>query len=406
LQKLNASVWLYYPYAIFGTALVLSAIFNRSRLFFAVLALALADRALLYWAPTMVSGRARLALFDAVTILLPLNLTALSFVRDRGIVSPKGRKRIALLAAQILAVAVVLFVHPIQVLAEKAMHNPLVPHQYSDWSHVAQWSHMSQPALLVFGICGIAMLTYLFYRRQPTESGLFWTLTTAFIALDNIATPHLASIYFAAGGIILGIAVMETSYTMAYRDELTQLPSRRALNENLLKLGDAYTLAMIDVDHFKGFNDKYGHATGDQVLQMIASRLRSVSAGGKAFRYGGEEFCVMFANKPLDEAYPALEALRKAIEHSKFMVRGGDRRSGAGKKKQTRFGKKRVVVTVSIGAAAASGGLLRADDVLQAADKALYRAKNSGRNCTVTTELVSQSGKQGMAARAREALSF
>ena len=407
-KNASTTFWLYYPYAVFGTALVLSAIFNRSRLFFAVLVLALADRALVFWAPTISSLRVQHTLFDAITLLVPLNLVALSFVRDRGIVSPKGRRRIGLIVVQIVLVAVVLFVHPAQVLTEKTVHNAIVPQQYSDWSHLSEWNHISQPALLVFAVSGIAMLIYLLHRRQPTESGLFWTLIAVFIGLDNASAAHLASAYLATGGLILSIAVLETSYTMAYRDELTQLPSRRALNESLLKLGDSYTLAMVDVDHFKSFNDTYGHATGDHVLQMIGSRLASVSGGGKAFRYGGEEFCVVFPTKSVDEAYGSLESLRKAIENSKFIVRGRDRRrSNIGRKKEkSGTAKKRVIVTVSIGAASPSGQPLRADDVLRAADKALYRAKNSGRNCTVVTELVYQSGMQGVASRAREALSF
>lgn len=401
LKRLGPSFWLYYPYAIFGTALVLSAVFNRSRLFFAVLALALADRALLFWAPPLSSARARVALFDAITFLLPLNLLVLSFLRDRGIVSPKGRNRIALLAMQIATVLVILFVHPVQAFTEQAMHNAIVPRQYSDWSR------MSQPALLFFALSGIVMFLYLAYRRQPAESGLFWTLVAAFIAVDNAAAPHHAAIFFATGGLILSVAVLEASYTMAYRDELTQLPSRRALNESLLKLGDSYTLAMVDVDHFKSFNDTYGHATGDQVLQMIAARLRSVGGGGKAFRYGGEEFCVVFSNQSIDEAYPTLETLRKNIEHSKFMVRGGDRRSSDGRKrKKSRFAKKRAPVTVSIGAAAVSEQGIKADDVLRAADKALYRAKNNGRNCTVTSEIVGHPQTEGVTGRARQALSF
>jgi diguanylate cyclase (GGDEF)-like protein len=346
------------------------------------------------------STQVRQTLFDAITLLLPLNLAALSFVRDRGIVSPKGRRRIGLLALQIAAVALVLFVRPVQAFIEHAMQNAIVPHQYSEWSH------MSQPSLLVFTVSAIAMLIYLLHRRQATESGLFWTSIAAFIGLESVANPHVASIYFATAGLILSIAVLETSYTMAYRDELTQLPSRRALNENLMKLGDSYTLAMVDVDHFKSFNDTYGHATGDQCLQMIASRLANVSGGGRAFRYGGEEFCVVFANKSLDEAYPSLEGVRNAIEDSKFMVRGRDRRhSSKGRKKEkSRNPKKRVPVTVSIGAAAGVGHGFRADDVLRAADKALYRAKNNGRNCTVTTELVYRPDRGVRSAR--QALSF
>ena len=408
LKNATSQFWLYYPYVVFGAGLLLSAMFNRSRLFFAVLVLALSDRALMYWVPELASMQTRHAVFDAITLLLPLNLAALPFVRDRGIVSPRGRRRIALIAAQIAIAAVVVFVHPAQVLAERAMRDAIVPPQYSQWSHMPAWNHMSEPALLVFAVCAIAMLVYLLHRRQATESGLFWTLVAVFLGLDNTAVAHLTSIYFATGGLILSIAVLENSYTMAYRDELTQLPSRRALNESLLKLGDSYTLAMVDVDYFKSFNDTYGHATGDQVLQMIASRLSSVSGGGKSFRYGGEEFCVVFPNRSLDEAYPCLESLRKAIEHSKFIVRGSrDRRGGKGRKKMRfRSTRKRVVVTVSVGAASGNGEHVRADQVLQAADKALYRAKSSGRNCTVMTEVVSQSGTRGVASGAREALSF
>lgn len=382
LQGAAAFVWRDYPYLIFGAALLVSAIFNRSRLFFAVLIVALSDRALLWLAPRLASAGIHRTIFDAIALLLPLNLLALSFMRDRGIVSPRGRRRIALIAAQLAIVALVIFIPSVQVRAGTLMHNDMVPKQYSEWSH------MSQPALLVFLLAGAVMLIYLLQRRRPVEHALFWALVTAFIALNAGSASHLSSAYFATGGVILGIAVLETSYTMAYRDELTQLPSRRALNEALLKVGDAYTIAMVDVDHFKQFNDTYGHETGDQVLQMIASRLADVSGGGRSFRYGGEEFAVIFPNRSMDEAFPNLEMLRKAIEKSAFTVRDrSDRRSANGKKKKKQ-GKKRVTVTVSIGAASAQGEQMKSDAVLRAADKALYRAKNNGRNCTAVSELI------------------
>ena len=377
-----AFVWRDYPYFIFGAALVLSAIFNRSRLFFAVLIVALSDRALFWLAPRMASAGIHRTIFDAIAILLPLNLLALSFMRDRGIVSPRGRRRIAYITAQLAVVAVVMFIPSMQARASTLMNNDVVPKQYSEWSH------LSQPALLVFLLAGAVMLVYLLQRRRPVEHGLFWALVTAFIALNAGGAGHLSSAYFATGGLILGIAVLETSYTMAYRDELTQLPSRRALNEALLKVGDSYTVAMVDVDHFKQFNDTYGHETGDQVLQMIASRLADVSGGGKAFRYGGEEFAVIFPNRSMDEAFPNLEVLRKAIEKSLFTVRDrSDRRSPNGKKRKKQP-KKRLTVTVSIGAASIQGQQIKSDAVLGAADKALYRAKNNGRNCTAVSELL------------------
>jgi diguanylate cyclase (GGDEF)-like protein len=378
-QGMAASFWSYYPYYIFGTGLLLSAIFKCSRLFFALLIVALSDRALVWLAPTLSSVGIHRAIFDAVALLLPLNLLALSFMRDRGIVSPRGRRRVAFIVAQVAAVATVILVHPVQVRAASLLQGEIIPRSYSEWSH------MSQPALIVFLLAGAVMLVYLIDRRRPVESGLFWALVTAFIALNFGGANHLSSAYFASGGLILSIAVLETSYTLAYRDELTQLPSRRALNDALAKVGDQYAVAMVDVDHFKQFNDTYGHETGDQVLQMIASRLEDVTGGGKAFRYGGEEFAVIFPNSTVDGAYPSLETLRKSIEETPFKVRESDRRKeGRGKKKKQKRGrgKNQVQVTVSIGAAGCDRQKLPSDQVLGAADKALYRAKNNGRNCT------------------------
>src|SRR5688500_20279314 len=85
-------------------------------------------------------------------------------------------------------------------------------------------------------------------------------------------------------------SVIEASYLMAYQDGLTGLPARRALTEALHQMNGKFTIAMVDVDHFKKLNDRYGHDVGDQVLRMLASRLAKVSNGGRAFRYGGEEF--------------------------------------------------------------------------------------------------------------------
>jgi len=382
-QGMAASFWHYYPYIIFGVGLLLSAVFNCSRLFFALLVVALSDRALLWLVPRLSSAGIYQTIFDAIALLLPLNLLAFSFMRDRGIISSPGRRRVAFIAAQVVFVGLIVLIHPLQVRAAGLMQGEIIPKGYSEWSH------LSQPALLAFILAGIVMLVYLLDRRRPVESGLFWALVTAFIALNAGGASHLSSVYFASGGLILGIAVLETSYTMAYHDELTQLPSRRALNQALLKVGDAYAVAMVDVDHFKQFNDTYGHETGDQVLQMIASRLADVTGGGKAFRYGGEEFAVIFANKSVDEAYSSLETLRKKIEATPFKVRDAERRERRKKAKKRQVprlhAKKRVRVTVSIGAASCDGEGRPADEVLQAADKALYRAKNSGRNCTVVS---------------------
>ena len=188
---------------------------------------------------------------------------------------------------------------------------------------------------------------------------------------------------------MLVIALLEAFYAMAYLDELTDLPSRRSFNDAKLRLGNTYTVAMVDVDHFKHFNDTYGHDAGDQVLRMVAARIAEVSGGGKGYRYGGEEFAVLFPGKCADETFPHLERLRRSIEDLPFRLRSQERRKGKSKTKKSRLSvrsraaKRQTNVTVSIGVADVAGNRRKPDDLVKAADKALYQAKSFGRNCTV-----------------------
>jgi GGDEF domain-containing protein len=172
---------------------------------------------------------------------------------------------------------------------------------------------------------------------------------------------------------------------MAYRDELTGLLGRRALNERLAMPRRNYCIAMVDVDHFKRFNDKHGHDVGDEVLRMVAAQIARVGAGGKAFRYGGEEFCVLFPRKSLEQGAAAMEAVREAIAAYHMSLRNRalrpDRsRDGARRRGATRVGGSRVSITISAGLAARDDATSTAESVLKAADKMLYRAKAAGRN--------------------------
>lgn len=173
---------------------------------------------------------------------------------------------------------------------------------------------------------------------------------------------------------------------MAFRDELTGLPGRRALNERLQRLGRNYVLAMSDVDHFKKFNDTHGHDVGDQVLRLVASKLSKVGGGGRAYRYGGEEFALVFAGKTLDECMPHLDELREAIAVYNIHLRNQENRPQDDQQgRQRRAGTRAtsVSVTVSIGVAERMPEQRTAEEVLKAADKALYSAKSAGRNCVV-----------------------
>ncbi|HEY2361321.1 MAG TPA: GGDEF domain-containing protein [Candidatus Angelobacter sp.] len=372
----------FFPVAVFGIGLVVSAFFRRSRLFFALLVLALAQSAFAWVMPRLSAESARIVA-NAIAILLPLNLLVLAFLRERGIISPAGRRRLAMVALQVMSVAILCMPAVAYVAAQ--LNRAFIPLLFS------QWSRMSQPALLSF-MLAIAVMTVLLLRRyKAVESSLLWSMVAAFIALRAASTSHLDGVYFASGGLALIVALIETSYAMAYLDELTQLPSRRSLNDALLKLGDTYSIAMLDVDHFKKFNDSYGHESGDQALRLVASRLSHITGGGKAYRYGGEEFAIVFPNKTSEEVFVYLDRMRRVIEQSVFTVRGADRRR-KGKSGIGRGAKKQTNVTISIGLAATNGDKLAPAEVLRMADQALYKAKAKGRNCTITAKLSKSSG--------------
>lgn len=367
----------YFPIAVFGIGLMLSAFFRRSRLFFALLNLTLAQTAFAWIIPLLSPPTAHIVA-NAIAILLPLNLLVLAFLRERGIISPAGRRRLAFVALQVMAVAILSMPGLAQVAAQ--LQRNFIPLIFTNWSG------LSQAALLAFLLAAAVIMVPLIQRYKAVESSLLWSVVAAFIAIALATASHFEGIYFAAGGLTLIVALIETSYAMAYLDELTQLPSRRALNEALLKLGESYSIAMLDVDHFKKFNDSYGHESGDQALRLVASRLSHITGGGKAYRYGGEEFAVVFPNKASEEVFVYLDRMRRVIEQSVFTVRGADRRK-KGKSAIGRGSKKQTHVTVSIGLASTNGDRLAPTEVLRMADQALYKAKAKGRNCTITAKL-------------------
>jgi diguanylate cyclase (GGDEF)-like protein len=251
----------------------------------------------------------------------------------------------------------------------------------TDWlpARYFDWTQQSQSILFISVAMSIAMLVLYFLRPSPHMSAGLGVLIMLIVQLHFGDSDSSLNVFSSTALLMCLYAVLQESWRMAYLDELTELPARRALREKFQKMSGTYTVAMLDVDHFKKFNDTYGHDTGDAVLRMIATKMNGVSGGGACYRYGGEEFSVIFNGKDSEAATPHLEQLRETIANTPFIINRASRRKSDNRSRRKK--KKSVKVTASIGVADSTGGASSPWDVLKQADKALYRAKSKGRNC-------------------------
>ena len=366
------------PYVILSVGILLGWRFHRSRLALVILILFLSERSLYYFgAGGQFSFGYDHSILLANCILLPVNIALFYLVKERGIFNFGGIARIIFIFMQPFVIFLLLRLQPdiFQYLSHQFVQHP-----------VLDKLPLPQPVVFIYGfITFIFLVASLFGKGGPIIRGFFWALIATLLGLLAANNGTSATLYYAAAGLIIIIAVIETAYSMAFQDELTGLPARRALNTGLHGLGKNYAIAMLDIDFFKKFNDKYGHDVGDQVLSMVASHLKRVGGGGKPFRYGGEEFTILFPGKTREEAIPHLERLREAIAAAQFILRGKNRpKKTPRKQKKSAAQAKAVSVTISIGVAEPGKGRAKPSAVIKAADQALYRAKKRGRNCTAT----------------------
>jgi diguanylate cyclase (GGDEF)-like protein len=361
-------------------------------------------------------GRTALAL---AALLIPLNFIVFASMRERGLVIAGVAPRFGLLFLESVIFAVLC-------RPENSSARP----QHPGEAAIPLW------ILLSFVAATAVFVRRFFQTRKPIEPGFAWSVAAVFMWLQFAPAGKAAEAYVATAALILGASLIETSYVLAYHDELTGIRGRRAFNESLLSLDQQYAIAIVDIDHFKKFNDTYGHDVGDQVLCMVAKRLLQVGGEGQAFRCGGEEFAIVFRDTSAKEAFEHLDSLRQIVEKSTFQVRGSERRaerraekrsdprneprndlrtSEADRRKPSR--KKaasasfkqspdrlsdQLSVTVSIGVAEPSTRYRQPEQVIQAADQALYRAKNKGRNrveLASTAPLRLAEGKRAKASR-------
>lgn len=356
-----------FAYLVLAVGILLGLYLRHSRILFAMLLLALADRALLHLAAgSAASADVGRVMFNAVALLLPLNLLALSLITERRLLVSREIVRLILVFLQVFFVSWIGL--PENLAFAAALESPFIDPRYTAWTPVAQ------PALVAFG-AALGLLTVRFASyRNPVDRGFFWALVSAFLALHGTRAGWSPTNFLATAGLILIIAAYAEIYQSTYYDELTGMRGRPYWDQAVANLGSRYAIAVIDIDGMKHLNETQGYAVGDQILRMVARKITSLSGDGKAFRYDGNRFAVLFHDKSVTTVLPHLEELRKAVDASPVMLPA-----------RRRFFRKPdpptpVPVTVSIGAAERDERRTTPEQVMKAVDIALARAKHDGRN--------------------------
>lgn len=374
---------IYFPYAVSLVGAVIGWQFNRSRLVFSLIAVSVGHWMMTGPASSIKPGSSGEVGYLAYALLFPIGLLVLSLLKERGLLTRHGIIRAAVfvsLATAVLALAaadqwlVKDIAANVQRVAVQWLSISIIPNGWIPETAIPELALAAFIATAAYSIMRLVVLD-----NPPLESGALGGLVAGGLALHFAGNILAVSVFFTAAAVSMLIAAIQDSYRLAFVDELTGLPARRALMMETMKLGQRYAISMLDVDHFKKFNDTYGHDIGDQVLRMVAGRMGRVGGGGRPFRYGGEEFTVVFPGKTAEEAFLHLDALRQNIEDSGFTIRAKDRPKKRNGAKRTGGGK-RVSVTISIGVSERSDKHTTPDAVTKAADEALYRAKKGGRN--------------------------
>jgi diguanylate cyclase (GGDEF)-like protein len=368
------------PYVVLLLGTGMGAWFNRGRAFIALASLLAAFAGYSLALEFGAASFAARAVFTAAAILVPLNFLLALVLPERGVSHHFNYRWL------MLAVVETLFVAWIASAGRTSLSGTV-------WQDLLEhWLLRSPPTPLLGRLLFAAAFVAAAARARPrvpaTETrpldiGQAGALLAFFIACEWVDAPGAFGAFMTAAGAILLVSLLQESHRLAFSDELTGLPSRRALEERLHGLGPVHAIAMLDVDHFKNFNDTHGHDIGDQVLRLVSTRLAQAAGGGTAYRYGGEEFCILFPELRLAEALPHIEKIRADIAAYQMAVRGEDRPKNpeAGTRlRHLRLADKTLSVTVSIGVAEPDSQRPTPAEVLRAADQALYRAKEAGRN--------------------------
>lgn len=372
------------PNILFLLVIILSHFFKQGRSGFAALLMLVAYNVIQQRLQTPLSIGSTLFEYYFLVLVLPINLVLLLFLPERALFSVKALSYHVIFMVQ--AVAYYWFIQPEQLPQVTLVLTTLEP-----WFLVLGGFSILPSILFGLLICAVlTAATLMLFRDVASDQAFLSALLACTLTVVEFDLQWISACMFMISAIILLFSVLQRSHEQAFIDELTRIPGRRALNIELAQLSGKYSIAMLDIDLFKKFNDTYGHAVGDTVLKMVASQLATVKGRGKVYRYGGEEFTIVFKGKSAADCVAYLEEIRLLIAGYPFQIRqplerrdlqdeksqkvDGSVEASAGKIEDT------VQVTISIGVAQGRSSMTTPENVIKAADQLLYKAKEAGRN--------------------------
>ena len=364
--------FLFYTVGLAG--LVLSWRFNRSRILLALISI-LASFAFLEF----FTGKGRAVDETTASLVvgavLCINFLAIAFLPERGVMSSHSRTAIMAISAEVVIVLLIIAVPKMSGFVSQIRH-------YGALKFIPGTT-LSVITITLASVTAVVLLARTLAIRSAIDAGLLIALLAALTGLHFIDTSSSLALYFATAMLVMQTTIIQDSHARVYYDELTKLPARRALDEQMMRLGKHYVIAMVDIDKFKQFNDRFGHHVGDQALRFVATQLARTGGRVQVFRYGGEEFTLLFRGKTIDEVMPFIEQARERVEGTPFVVRGFNRPKDRPKVFGNKESKSRELITVSIGIAERTDKQRTPQDVIKKADRNLYKAKQAGRNCSI-----------------------
>lgn len=355
------SLLVYAPYLMAALGIFISVYLNRVQPILLLLTIAVLNFAMTYFLPANTAKSDILAVtafYPLLATFLPLNLLLWILVPEKGVMNKAYvLGLLALFVSQAFGFYWLMDNLPMstiltlaQPVGTSGVTLPLVPF------------------LVTISVWLLIVIRNAFQDRPKVldNTVIFVLILLAYGLNQYVSFGVLSWLSVIAAGLIILSQVFD-SHQIAHTDQLTGMKGRRALFERFTGLGRKYAIAMMDIDHFKSFNDRYGHDIGDEALKLVAYQLARIPVG-HPYRYGGEEFTVVFPGKTAQEVKQVLDETRIEISEVPLSV------VEKGEKSETR-------VTVSFGLAEKTERNQTPEAVMKLADEALYVAKKAGRNC-------------------------